>query len=124
MLFIFKKWIPCCCTSFSNRSKMTSKCGKNKKVAHELKASVSPMFLPHVDVFCDLLGNRPWSRPTAKLLVSSDNTRWSPVVKNSFSFRHSHFLSWTLCVSVSPFFFFVKTYSSRKLFAMLLLASA
>ena len=39
---------------FSNRSQMTSKCGKNKKVA----ASVSLMFLPHFDVFCDLLLNR------------------------------------------------------------------
>ena len=28
---------------FSNRSQMTSKCGKNKKVAHE----ASLMFLPH-----------------------------------------------------------------------------
>ena len=36
---------------------MTSKCGKNKKVAH--KPSVSLMFLPHFDVFCDLLLNRP-----------------------------------------------------------------
>ena len=32
---------------FSNRSQVTSKCGKNKKV----------MFLPHFDVFCDLLLN-------------------------------------------------------------------
>ena len=44
---------------FSNRSQMTSKCGKNKKVAHEAIASVSLMFLPHFDVFCDLLPNRP-----------------------------------------------------------------
>ena len=43
---------------FSNRSQMTSKCGKNKKVAHEPQASVSLMFLPHFDVFCDLLLNR------------------------------------------------------------------
>ena len=39
---------------FSNKSQMTSKCGKNKKVA----ASVSLMLLPHFDVFCDLLLNR------------------------------------------------------------------
>ena len=32
---------------FSNRSQMTSKCGKNKKVAHEAQPSVSLMFLPH-----------------------------------------------------------------------------
>ena len=43
---------------FSNRSQRTSKCGKNKKVAHEAQPSVSPMFLPHFDVLCDLLLNR------------------------------------------------------------------
>ena len=43
---------------FSNRSQMTSKCGKNKKVAHEVQLSVSLMFLPHFDVLCDLLLNR------------------------------------------------------------------
>ena len=40
---------------FSNRPQMTSKCGKNKKVAHKPQASVSPMSPPHFDVFCDLL---------------------------------------------------------------------
>ena len=44
---------------FSNRSQMMSKCGKNKKVAHKPQASVSLMFLPHFDVLCDLLLNRP-----------------------------------------------------------------
>ena len=43
---------------FSNRSQMTSKCGKNKKKAHEAQPSVSLMFLPHFDVLCDLLLNR------------------------------------------------------------------
>ena len=43
---------------FSNRSQMTSKCGKNKKVEHEAQPSVSLMFLPHFDVLCDLLLNR------------------------------------------------------------------
>ena len=43
---------------FSNTSQMTSKCGKNKKVAHEAQPSVSLMFLPHFDVLCDLLLNR------------------------------------------------------------------
>ena len=38
---------------------MTSKCGGNKEVTHEPQASVSLMFLPHFDVFCDLLLNRP-----------------------------------------------------------------
>ena len=43
---------------FSNRLRMTSKCGKNKKVAHEAQPSVLLMFLPHFDVLCDLLLNR------------------------------------------------------------------
>ena len=43
---------------FSNKSQRTSKCGKNKKVAHEAQPSVSLMFLPHFDVLCDLLLNR------------------------------------------------------------------
>ena len=43
---------------FSKRSQMTSKYGKNKKVAHEAQPSVSLMFLPHFDVLCDLLLNR------------------------------------------------------------------
>ena len=43
---------------FSNRSQMTSKCGMNKKVAHEAQPSVSLMFLPHFGVLCDLLLNR------------------------------------------------------------------
>ena len=37
---------------------MTSKCGKNKKMAHEAQPNVSLMFLPHFDVLCDLLLNR------------------------------------------------------------------
>ena len=37
---------------------MTSKCGKNKKVAHEAQPSVSLMLSPHFDVFCDLLPDR------------------------------------------------------------------
>ena len=44
---------------FSNRSQMTSKCRKNKEVAHEPQASVSLLFLPQFDVLCDLLLNRP-----------------------------------------------------------------
>ena len=46
---------------FSNRSQMTSKCGKNKKAAHKVSPSVSLMFLPHFDVFCDLLLNQTHS---------------------------------------------------------------
>ena len=37
---------------------MTSKCGKNKKVAHEAQLRVSLMFLPHFDVLCDLSLNK------------------------------------------------------------------
>ena len=44
---------------FSNRSRMMSKCGKNKEVAHELQTRVSLMFLSHFDVFCDILLDRP-----------------------------------------------------------------
>ena len=43
---------------FSHRSQITSKCGKNKKVALEAQPSVSLMFLPHFDVLCGLLLNR------------------------------------------------------------------
>ena len=43
---------------FSNISQTISKCGKNRKVAHEAQPSVSLMFLPHFDVFCDLFLNR------------------------------------------------------------------
>ena len=39
---------------FSNRSQMTSKCGKNKEVAHEPRAIVSLLFLPQFGVFCNL----------------------------------------------------------------------
>ena len=46
-------------SQFSNRSQMTSKCGENKKVAHvAINKCQSLMFLPHFDVFCDLLLNR------------------------------------------------------------------
>ena len=43
---------------FSNRSQMTSKRGKNKKVAHKAQPSVSLTFLPHFNVLRDLLLNR------------------------------------------------------------------
>ena len=47
--------LPCVCSVIDR----TSKCGKNKDVAREPQASVSLMFLPHFDVFSDLLLNRP-----------------------------------------------------------------
>ena len=58
---------------FSNRSQMTSKCGKNKKVAHEAQPSVSLMFLPHFDVLWDLLLNRRTA--TWNLFVNSIATQ-------------------------------------------------
>ena len=43
---------------FSDRSQMTSKCGKNKELAQEARPSESLMILPNFDVFYDLLLNR------------------------------------------------------------------
>ena len=43
---------------YSNRSQMTSKCGKKKEVAHEPQLSVSLMVLLHFDFFRGLLLNR------------------------------------------------------------------
>ena len=57
MIYLTNRFHAAVCL-FSNRSQMTSKCGKNKKVAHEMQPSVSLMFLPHFDVLCDLLLNR------------------------------------------------------------------
>ena len=37
---------------------LPSKCGKNKKVAHETQPSVLLIFLAHFDVLCDLLLTR------------------------------------------------------------------
>ena len=36
-----------------------SQCGRNKKVAHKPQPSMSLMFLPRFDFFCDLLLYRP-----------------------------------------------------------------
>ena len=36
---------------FGNRLQMTSKCGKNKKVADKAQPSVSLIFLPHFDLY-------------------------------------------------------------------------
>ena len=111
---------------FSNRSQMRSKCGKNKEVAHEPQASVSLMFLPHFDVLCDLLLNRPTAtgnlfvytmirkenRPTQTCLVSLDcYVRGFVLVKAFFKFQTLFFFS------ASSFFFIVFVYSfSEKFF--------
>ena len=73
---------------FSNRSQMTSKCGKNKKVAHEAQPSVSLMFLPHFEVLCDLLLNR--STATWNLFVLY-NKKLKYTEKMSFYFKFRHF---------------------------------
>ena len=61
---------------------MTSKCGKNKKVAHEAQPSVSLMFLPHFDVLCDLLGNL---RSTTKFTTTTSVDRESTGARTSVS---------------------------------------
>ena len=71
---------------FSNRSQMTSKCGKNKKVAHEAQPNLSLMFLPHFDVLCDLLLNR---RAATWNLFVLYNKKLKYTEKNSFLFQIS-----------------------------------
>ena len=67
---------------------MTSKCGKNKKVAHEAQPSVSLMFLPHFDVICDLLLNRRtatwnlfvlYNKEFLKVLMMTSSMRRPPI---------------------------------------------
>ena len=67
---------------FSNRSQRTSKCGKNKKVAHEAQPSVSLMFLPHFDVLCDLLLNRRTATWNLFVLYNKKLKRTSKCGKN------------------------------------------
>ena len=43
---------------FSNRSKRTSKCGKNVSDTLGCTSCATFLFLPHFDVICDLLLNR------------------------------------------------------------------
>ena len=43
---------------FSNRSQMTSKCGKNISNTLSCASCATYLFLPHFDVICDLLLNR------------------------------------------------------------------
>ena len=62
----------------SNRSQMTSKCGKNKKVAHEAIAECVTDF----DVICDLLLNRRTA--TWNLLVLYNNEEKALFTSKSF----------------------------------------
>ena len=49
---------------------MTSKCSKNKAVAHKAQqVNVSLLFLPHFDVFCDLLLYKPFSQKIPSVSV-------------------------------------------------------
>ena len=61
---------------------MTSKCGKNK-VTHERSPSVSPTFLPHFDVFCDLLLNRRTLTWNLFVLYNNEN----PFISKYFNIR-------------------------------------
>ena len=70
-------------------SQMTSKCGKNKKVAHEAQPSGSPMFLPHFDVLCDLLLNRRTATWDLFVLYSKENENKRK--KKRFYFKFGHF---------------------------------
>ena len=71
---------------FSNRSLMMSKCGKNKKVAHEAQPSVSLMILPHFDVLCDPLLNRRTATWNLFVLCNEKYTEKMP-----FYFKFCHF---------------------------------
>ena len=53
-----------------NGSQIMSKSGKNKKV---VEPSLSLMFLPHFDAFCNVLLSRPMT--AWNLLVLYDNTK-------------------------------------------------
>ena len=66
-----------------------SKRGKNKEVAHEPQVSVSLMFLPHFDVFCDLLLNIPTE--TWNLFVLYNDQR------RKKTFRHTCLIPLDLC---------------------------
>ena len=44
---------------FSKRSQRTSKCGKNISDTFRCASYATFLFLPHVDVICDLILNRP-----------------------------------------------------------------
>ena len=80
--------LPCVCSVIDHRWRKNVS-GKNRGVAHEPQGSVSLMFLPHFDVLCVLLLNRP-------------TTTWKLFVKVPGAiFRHCLFL----------FFFMLLEYS-------------
>ena len=52
---------------------------KNKEVAHKLQGSVSLMFLPHFDIFCDLSLNRPMATWNLFVLYRMIGTVLQPI---------------------------------------------
>ena len=73
---------------FSSRSQMTSKCGKNKEVAHEAQPSVSLISLSHFDVLCDLLLKR---RTASCNLFVLYNKKLKCTEKMPFYFKFRYF---------------------------------
>ena len=64
---------------FNNRSQMTSKCGKNKKVEQKAQLRVSLMFLPHFVILCDLLQNSPTAQWTH--IINNKSSHSSPYAR-------------------------------------------
>ena len=95
---------------FSSRSQMTSKCGKNKEVAHEPQASVSVMFLMgcfFCDVFCDL--SIYWTDPRQHGTICF--IQWSEKKKDRYTYLprtavSSFFISQTLLFVLLVYSFF------------------
>ena len=74
---------------------MTSKCGKNKKVAHEAQPSVSLMFLPHFDIICDLLLNRrtaTWNLFIKYIYIYNYIYHYIYIIINIYIYRKSVYL--------------------------------
>ena len=104
-------------------SQMTSKCGKNKDVAHEPQVSVSLMFLLHFGVLCDLLLNIPTATWNLFVLYNEQKGKMTNLPRFSWLFdylwqfrcfsNHKRYFSSLLLVSF--FIFFV--YSSPKRFS-------
>ena len=103
---------------FSNRSVMTSKCGKNKEVAHEPQASVSLIFLPHCDILYNLLLNRPTATWNLFVLYNDrkrkktdTHTCLVPLDCSRICASLGNFSQTLLFVSASSFFVILITYS-------------
>ena len=73
--------LPCVC------SEMTTKCGKNKKVAHKVQPSVSLMFLPHFDVLCDLLLNRRTATWNLLIVLYNKKLKYTEKMPSYFKFH-------------------------------------